>query len=260
MYKVFLYPIVLLLQKSAALSALSCHLVKWTGKHNQAVHPKHILDIEKPWYLKYIKKTDVVLDIGSNNGQHTLKTARKCKKIVGFDYDQKMVSMANEEKQRQNVSNASFSFGDAQKKFPYRDKYFNVVLFLDVLEHLNKRQFALREIKRILKPKGILLIAIPKVDTRWKKLQKSLDLPYYSDPDHKIEYTEQGIYQELAEAGFEIDSIKPITLDTPLVGFIDLLGGISLSLYKRVWEWRRSQGVAYPAESIGYRIVARKRQ
>ena len=80
-----LYLFVWIIKKSKALSALSLRLTKLTGKSKYRIHPKHLIKIEKPWYLSSIKKTDKVLDLGCHNGQHTLKTSQFCKSIKGLD-------------------------------------------------------------------------------------------------------------------------------------------------------------------------------
>ena len=61
-----LYPFVWLIKKSKVLSAVSMRLTKLTGNSKYRIHPKHLINIEKPWYLKDINKSDVVLDLGCN--------------------------------------------------------------------------------------------------------------------------------------------------------------------------------------------------
>lgn len=248
-----------LLKQSALLSALSCRLVQITRKHPDPIHPKHLVKIRPVWYLSYIKKTNTVLDIGCNNGQHTLKIASKCKKIYGFDYDKSMLQLAKREAIRKNISNAFFTYGNAEKKYPFPANSFDVVVFLDVYEHLTKRKYALKQVHRVLKRGGILLISVPKSDTSWKRTQKKYNINYFSDPDHKIEFTKREIKVELEQTGFKVTHIFPVTLDTPLVGFIDIIGGISLSLYQKLKLWRRNQAISHPEESIGMEIVAIKK-
>jgi hypothetical protein len=50
----------------------------------------------------------------------------------------------------------------------------------------------------------------------------------------------------------------PVVLDTPWAGLIDAVGGLSLSLYDRLSRWKRDAAVRRPAESTGFRVVARK--
>lgn len=50
---------------------------------------------------------------------------------------------------------------DIQKGTGFPDNYFDTVLMFDVLEHLEYPHDAIEEVKRILKPKGILYITVP---------------------------------------------------------------------------------------------------
>jgi SAM-dependent methyltransferase len=50
---------------------------------------------------------------------------------------------------------------DTQKSLCFRDNSFDTVLMFDVLEHLEYPHQALEEVKRVLKPGGILYITVP---------------------------------------------------------------------------------------------------
>lgn len=253
------YPPVWLVKKSRVLSALAMRVVKLTGKSRYAIHPKHLISIEKPWYLAKINKNDIVLDLGCNNGQHSLKIAKHCRKIVGLDYDQQQLNIATASAKDKKITNAQFKKQDLEQKLPLKSNSIDKIIFLDVLEHLVKRQQILREISRVLKPKGLLFLAVPNVETSWKKLQQQVGLNCYGDPDHKIEYTKTSISQELTKAGLKIVDSKPVVFDTPWVGFIDLLGGFSLSLYAQITKIKKQKAKNNPQESTGFRIVASHR-
>lgn len=49
----------------------------------------------------------------------------------------------------------------AGENLPYPGSYFDVVTCLDVLEHVQSTEQVLREIKRVLKPGGVLLTSVP---------------------------------------------------------------------------------------------------
>lgn len=249
---------VLALKKTKLASALASRMTQWTGKSRWPIHPKHLVEVVPAWYLPFLKSTDQVLDVGCANGQHTLRAAPHVRNILGIDYDQSLLKIAREDAANRGLHNVRFQFGDLEKPLPLPNAVFDVVLFLDVLEHLNERDVAMREIHRVLKPAGRLLLAIPNSETSWKKRQRTLGINSFSDPDHKKEYTRDEMVGLCKQFGFAVKKISPIVYDVWYVGLIDLIGGISLPLYQKLGQWKYRYAQAHPEESIGYEIVAVK--
>jgi SAM-dependent methyltransferase len=52
---------------------------------------------------------------------------------------------------------------DLLKQLPYEDASFDVVLLIEVIEHLENHRVALGELARILKPGGVLILTTPNV-------------------------------------------------------------------------------------------------
>jgi SAM-dependent methyltransferase len=133
------------------------------------------------------------------------------------------------------------------------------VLFLDVIEHLEPRRQVLREIARVLKPDGRLLISGPNRGTSWRRRLREAGLFAFSDPDHKVEYSEDEFLAELRAGGFAPDgAVMPVVYDTAWAGVIDIVGGLSLPAYRWMSAWKRQAALRRPAESIGFRVVARR--
>lgn len=238
---------------------LATRLVQWTGKSPHPIHPKHFLGTEwQRWYLPHIQPADVILDAGCGNGKHTIACAQCCRAAYGFDYAHKHLQTGRAEAHREGTANILLSQGTIEAPWSYPDEPFDAVMILDVLEHLQQRDFALQEARRVLRPGGRLLVSVPQRTTSWKQLRASVELFPYADLDHKIEYTQAEIEQELAQNGFICESAEPIVYDTPWAGMIDLVGGFSLRLYRRLARWKREMALKKPAESSGFRIVARK--
>ena len=240
-------------------TGLSIKLVKWTGKNREAVHPKHL--IANPghhWYLDYLNPHDRVLDVGCGNGMHTLKAGEHCREIIGIDYSTESLNLALRLAERSRVTNVRFQEADLEgNPLPFPEASFDKVLFLDVIEHLNEREKVLKEIKRVLKLEGILLLTAPNRDTTWKRLQRKTGLSSFADPDHKIEYSQAELIEEVSRMGFRLQGEPmPIVYDTPFAGWIDLTGGISLRLYARLARWKRSCAERCPEETTGWRMVA----
>ncbi len=246
--------------------SVGVRLVKLTGKRPYAIHPKHL--VEQPWhdwYLPYLDRADFVLDVGCSNGAHLLRAATVCRSIVGFDYDLPQLAIAartirEQLGREQRLDRARVLAWDITRPFPFPDRTFEKALFLDVIEHLVSRVAVLREIHRVLKAEGRLLVSGPNRESSWRRTLRATGLFAYSDPDHKVEYTREEFLAELAEAGFEPDGpVMPVVLDTPWAGVIDAVGGVSLSLYDRLSRWKRDAALRRPEESTGFRVVARKR-
>ena len=250
--------LIIFLKRLEILDSLAIRLVVLTGKCRYPLHPKHLIRSGPLWFSKYLKKTDTVLDLGSDNGMHTLKSARKVKNITGIEHQITSLRVARELACYQNIRNVQFLEGDLEKKLNFPSNKFNKVLFLDVLEHLNRRNQIMKECYRVLKINGKLFISIPNSETRWKRLLRKNGINSFADPDHKIEYTRDEAISVCTNVGFKVVSIDPITLDTPLSPIFGVVGGISLALYKKLMEWKKNKILENPEETVGFRIVAQK--
>jgi SAM-dependent methyltransferase len=241
--------------------AVGVRLVKYTGKRPYAVHPKHL--VEQPWhdwYVEFLKPGDRVLDVGCSNGAHLARAARHCRSIVGIDYDLAQLPIAARTIRAGRLANARVFAWDITTRFPFADGAFESVLFLDVIEHVVERVAVLREIHRVLRPDGRLLVSGPNRDSSWRRTLRAAGLFAYSDPDHKIEYSREEFLAELEAGGFApVGPVMPAVYDTPWAGAIDALGGVSLGLYARLSRWKREAALRHPEESTGFQVLARRK-
>lgn len=242
---------------NAKAKRLAIRLTKWTGKSGEYVHPKHLLvdTAEHYWYLEHLTSGTALLDVGCGNGMHTLKAARRCATVAGVDADLASLGVAFRTAERLRLTNAAFAAANVENGLPFAGDRFDIVLCLDLLEHVHKRDLVLAEIRRVLRSTGILLLAVPNRATTWKRRLERAGLPFYSDPDHKIEYTLDELRVELDRNGFTIRHLYPSVYDMPLVGLIDIVGGISLPLYRRLTMLRRRLARQYPNEDAGFFVL-----
>ena len=242
---------------------LSLKFVRITGKSKEGLHPKHLIDNpDHYWYLKYIENEDNVLDIGCGQGHHTIKTSESCSQVTGIDINKDYITTAKDLLEKNIIKNVSFRLADSDDEITFSnfdEENFNKIMLLDLLEHLNNPAVTLKQILRILKPNGKLIIAIPNSQTSFKRLKKRHGLSCYADDDHKVEFTKKEIESLLNNSGYRItEEIKPVVFDTPFHGLIDLAGGISLSFYKYLVNKKKKAVQKHPEESTGFRIVAEK--
>lgn len=237
----------------------SIRLVKWTGKSKEYIHPKHLIDDSSHyWFVQFLKPSDIVLDLGCGHGLHGLKAAGVVRSVTGLDHNAQNLDVAKRLSIQRGLTNTDFRMASLEQPIAMENASFSVILALDILEHLNNRNQFLQETYRILKPGGKLLISIPNRDTRWKQSLAAHHLFFYSDLDHKYEYTHPEIEILLQEAGYCIQSLEPTVYDTPWVGLIDVIGGISLPIYRSLSNWKREKALKEPSQATGFRIVAQK--
>lgn len=236
-------------------SALAVRLTKLTGKSKTPLHPKHFLE-QKPWFTHYLSKKDLVLDLGSGVGQNAIKSARLAKYVIGAEIDTNLIALASKSAKSKHLKNIKFEVADLERKLRYKDNSFDKIIFLDVLEHLRNRDQIMEESRRILKPDGILMVGVPNSQTSWKKFQRKAGICSFSDPDHKIEFSQIEIRYLLKKHRFEIINFEYGKYDTPLRGLFDIIGGFSISLYKKISEWRQKKVENAPKEASGFEIVA----
>jgi len=94
-----------------------------------------------------------VLDVGCGDGCLLLKLEGGVK--VGMDLSTTRLNRA-----RSRVPDASFVHGDAEH-LPFRESSFDLVMCLDVLEHLHNPQRCVRDLESSSREGGIILISIP---------------------------------------------------------------------------------------------------
>lgn len=85
---------------------------------------------------------------------------------------------------------------------PFPDHFFNVIFFIDVLEHLDDDLGALQEINRILKEDGYMEISVPAFNC----LFGTHDTLY----GHKRRYTRKELKNKLEESGFVVEKLSYI--------------------------------------------------
>lgn len=82
---------------------------------------------------------------------------------------------------------------------PLQDASVSVVTALDVLEHLADDGRAAREIRRVLRPDGLLVVAVPADPALWSAHDDAVG--------HLRRYTRESLRDVLAGAGFEIERL-----------------------------------------------------
>jgi SAM-dependent methyltransferase len=110
---------------------------------------------------------DRILDVGCGEGRHTLGAYLSANvHAVGVDLSEQDLQTATERfKEFEEPGNAakSVTFQKANAlALPFDDNSFDKVICSEVLEHIPDYQGVLAEIRRVLKPEGLLAVSVPR--------------------------------------------------------------------------------------------------
>lgn len=109
------------------------------------------------YLLPHLKPGTSVLDIGCGPGSTTADLAERVAPgpVLAVDLFDRVLDMARAEVRRRNLSNVSFSTADVHK-LDLPDDAFDVVHAHQVLQHVTDPVAALREMRRVCRPGGVV--------------------------------------------------------------------------------------------------------
>jgi 2-polyprenyl-3-methyl-5-hydroxy-6-metoxy-1,4-benzoquinol methylase len=140
---------------------------------------------------KHRPETSSLLDVGCAFGVTTDFFVDQGFICVGLDISSYAINYAKE-----HVKNACFCHGDIQEKTPFKDKGFDVIVALDILEHIKRLREVLLELRRVLSHTGLMVISVP-FEQELDRDKSHCWMMSYSDWSNMFE-----------KAGFEIIDVK----------------------------------------------------
>jgi len=103
-------------------------------------------------------KGKIVLEAGCGDGFFIPNLLKKNpKKVIGIDISRHLINIAKEEITAKNVE---FYQMDLRKKLNFRDNFFDVIVSYNVLQEIKDISTPLKEMRRVLKKNGKLIISI----------------------------------------------------------------------------------------------------
>jgi len=132
---------------------------KWTGERLEpfvynrvAIEHLHRYAITSAYI-----KDKIVLDIASGEGYGTSLMSKHASFVYGVDIDKQSIALA---KLKYKAENIEYLEGSTSN-IPLADNSVDVVVSFETIEHHDEHEKMMLEIKRVLRPEGILIISTP---------------------------------------------------------------------------------------------------
>ena len=142
-----------------------------------------------------------ILDIGCGNGWLSTLYRLPGDEMHGID-----ISALNVERARSRGVRAILH--NVENGLPYEDSFFDIIICVDVLEHLFFPEKVVKEMHRVLKAGGILIIGVPNLYCLRNRIEmwtgNARFIEYPMNLEHIRHYSKKTISGILAGTGFKI--------------------------------------------------------
>jgi len=153
-----------------------------------------------------LNATTRLLDVGCGTGRHLLELSRAQGCFVGFDMSRDDLRIMRyllvlTAEQRPVVATIHAVQGEGER-LPFADGLYDCVICTETLEHVPDDGAVLRELVRVLRPGGVLVISVP--DEHSERLLWRLSPRYRTTPGGHVRiYRRKHIARLLRESGAE---------------------------------------------------------
>lgn len=145
------------------------------------------------WLLNQFKKylSGEILEIGCGIGNFTA-LLEGYGQITAIDIEKKYLPQVKEKAKTANIG-----FGDIEKnKFFFKSKKFDCAVSLNVLEHIKDDEKAIENIRKLLTPKGYLILILPSNPKLYGKIDESIN--------HYRRYDKKKLIALIKKKGFKV--------------------------------------------------------
>jgi ubiquinone/menaquinone biosynthesis C-methylase UbiE len=147
--------------------------------------------------------SDLVLDLACGPGAFVLALASRVHFAWGIDLTPQMLGQAQAIQSERRITSAAFACGDAEQ-LPFPNASFDLVSCQCALHHMPKPEQALREMIRLAKPEGRLMIIdtlAPESDSKFELYNR---IERLRDPSHATSLRLTTFLRMFEELGLEV--------------------------------------------------------
>ena len=202
-------------------------LIEYSSKYKEVLH-RLILENIKEGTPQYI------LDIGCGKGDDLRKVSfiNGEKRVYGIDISFESLKIAS----RKIEPARNFKILQARAEtLPFKEDSFDIVISSEVIEHLNEPEKLIREIRRLLKRRGVFIVTTPSRFTYTRLIGKMIPSPfkktlrkfvYHISPGkdenpHIREYSRRELKKMFQDNEFIVERIESGVLRVPVWPLFD---------------------------------------
>lgn len=151
-----------------------------------------------------------ILDVGCGAGSMMIDLAKVGRKCCGIDPLHELSLIPAQIKSREQ--NVPISLVRAfSENMPFGSRSFDAVSLFSTLQHVADQKKTLKEVRRVLKDRGVMLISVPMSKNLFNRFKRT------ARPEHFTkEYDLEGLKQTLVENNFEILRVRGCGAFPPL--------------------------------------------
>lgn len=207
----------------------------------------------RAWHIEGKHKPGKVLDIGCGRGLLLSKLRLRGWEPRGTELSEEAATYARE---RLGLPVSTQALQDLH--FP--DGEFDLVILWHVLEHVIEPKAMLQEVSRILKPGGVLLVAVPNFGS-WEARQTGRGWFHLDVPRHLTHFTPRTLRRALEGAGLSLFSSNFFSSEYDFFSFVQSMQNKMGFRHNYLYNFLRTRSakVIHPsgeAERVGLRETA----
>lgn len=185
-------------------------LTQWSGpyRHHVLKRKQWLEGVLARWKAGH-KDAAVALDLGCGDGVNLTWLHKHFAHLYGSDYN--ILRLMRAAKLGLGVR----LFMADILNYPTADGAFDVIFFNHVLEHIRDDEAALREVRRILKPGGLLILGVPNEGAAFWQFAYRMQPHVLATSDHVQFYTGDSLAAKCEAAGFAVKEVFPIGWGVP---------------------------------------------
>ena len=168
------------------------------GKYSDQVHKEIVFGFNDSWNNKRI------LDVCCGTGRFSIEVAKKGARVTSLDFSREMLNILNQKACALQLNKNIDPLQTDVHKMMFKDDTFDGCICITAIQLINDYLSVIREISRVLKPNGFLIMNFPNllgwyfpigmyVNMTKKSIQKDVHSKWFSIGEIKMAFSNAGL-------------------------------------------------------------------